>query len=258
MDESIHWCEDFIFNMSYILHAERIAVLPVPVYYYVKTEGSLVQQGLNIPDIIRMKLNVIEYFDGFYKKLYDAAEYEMRRPEIMAFLVAWSRDDGANPILPGTKKLGRERVSVEVKDALQANIFTDYYYTGKLLDRYLGTAAMQTGLDLADVKLVQYLSYSGERKTMRGAVDFTGLSHAAVLLSLQKLVLKKFARYTLDREELSLNAELTENAETVLMRIRESEADYGRLRFGSMTEEELDRFLKMKEREVAAVRKALE
>ena len=258
MDESIHWCEDFIFNMSYILHAERIAVLPVPVYYYVKTEGSLVQQGLNIPDIIRMKLNVIEYFDGFYKKLYDAAEYEMRRPEIMAFLVAWSRDDGANPILPGTKKLGRERVSVEVKDALQANIFTDYYYTGKLLDRYLGTAAMQTGLDLADVKLVQYLSYSGERKTIRGAVDFTGLGHAAVLLSLQKLVLKKFARYTLDREELSLNAELTENAETVLMRIRESEADYGRLRFGRMTEEELDRFLEMKEREVAAVRKALE
>ena len=65
-EESIG-CEDFIFNMEYILHTENIYVLKVPIYYYVKTEGSLVSQGLNPANVVRMKLNVVEYYRAFYK-----------------------------------------------------------------------------------------------------------------------------------------------------------------------------------------------
>ena len=258
MDESLHWCEDFIFNMEYVLHTERIAVLPVPVYYYVKTEGSLVQQGMNVQGIVDMKLNVINYYNDFYRRLYDEEEYRRRRPEIMKFLVAYAGDDGANPILPSTKKLGQELVPVEVRGGLLTNVFTDHYYTGKVLDRYLDAAAMQSGLELADMKLVQYLAWSGERKSMREALDYTGLSHAAVILSLQKLVLKKLARYSLNTEELYLNAELTEQADEVLQRIRESEEDYLRLRYGITSEEEKDRFREAEETQVSALRKRLE
>ena len=37
MDTSLDWCEDFIFNMEYVLHTRRIYPLHVPIYYYVKT-----------------------------------------------------------------------------------------------------------------------------------------------------------------------------------------------------------------------------
>ena len=80
MDENLQWCEDFIFDMEYILHIERIYVLRVPLYYYVKTEGSLISKGMNMPDIVRMKLNVIEYYTGFYKNIYTAADYAIKRP----------------------------------------------------------------------------------------------------------------------------------------------------------------------------------
>ena len=176
----------------------------------------------------------------------------------MKFLVAYAGDDGANPILPSTKKLGQELVPVEVRGGLLTNVFTDHYYTGKVLDRYLDAAAMQSGLELSDVKLVQYLAWSGERKTMREALDFTGLSHAAAILSLQKLVLKKLARYSLNTEELYLNAERTEQADEVLQRIRESEEDYLRLRYGITSEEEKDRFREAEETQVSALRKRLE
>lgn len=46
MDSSISWCEDFMFNLEYIRHASSFYALGVPIYYYVKTKGSLASQGL--------------------------------------------------------------------------------------------------------------------------------------------------------------------------------------------------------------------
>ena len=33
MDESVSWCEDFLFNLEYILHAEVFYALQAPIYY---------------------------------------------------------------------------------------------------------------------------------------------------------------------------------------------------------------------------------
>ena len=41
MDPDISWCEDFMFNLEYIRYAERFYALQIPIYYYVKTKGSL-------------------------------------------------------------------------------------------------------------------------------------------------------------------------------------------------------------------------
>ena len=48
MDSSISWSEDFMFNLEYIRHIQTIYVLKVPVYYYVKTKGSLVSQSMSM------------------------------------------------------------------------------------------------------------------------------------------------------------------------------------------------------------------
>ncbi|MBQ8851129.1 MAG: glycosyltransferase, partial [Oscillibacter sp.] len=44
MNEEINWCEDFLFNLEYIRCARRCCALNVPLYYYVKTKGSLASQ----------------------------------------------------------------------------------------------------------------------------------------------------------------------------------------------------------------------
>lgn len=258
MDTSLNWCEDFIFNMEYILHTERIAVLQVPIYYYVKTDGSLVQKGMNIASIVQMKLNVVEYYRDFYRKLYnDEEEYLWRKPAIDSFLIAYAGDDAVIPFLPGTKKLGEERVPVEFKDSLEPNVFTDHYYSGKLLDQYLETAALQSGLDLSDVKLLQYLHYSGERKDARAAADFTGLSTPKLFVSLQKLAMKEFVSYKLDADEFQIRVELTEKSGQVIKRIEDAVSDYVQVRYGRMTEQELSDYRRHLAVQIGKVRRIL-
>lgn len=51
MNPEISWCEDFMFNLEYIRHARRFYALHTPIYYYVKTKGSLASQGMNLSKI---------------------------------------------------------------------------------------------------------------------------------------------------------------------------------------------------------------
>ena len=65
MDAQISWCEDFMFNLEYIRYAESFVSLQSPVYYYVKTKGSLVSQSISISKTIKMKLMVFEIYSRF-------------------------------------------------------------------------------------------------------------------------------------------------------------------------------------------------
>ncbi len=92
--------------IEYVLHCDRIAPLRVPLYYYVKTDGSLVEtQSAGITSFVRMKMNVIEYYNEFYKQTYDGLDYALRRPRIIGFLVAAAGDGTAFGFAPSTKKL---------------------------------------------------------------------------------------------------------------------------------------------------------
>ena len=71
MNPDISWCEDFMFNLEYIRHADVFYALQVPIYYYVKTKGSLASQGMNITKTIKMKLMVFEYYNNFYNHVLD-------------------------------------------------------------------------------------------------------------------------------------------------------------------------------------------
>ena len=108
MDESISYSEDMIFNLEYLLHVKTVSILKAPVYYYIRTKGSLVDQSLNLSSTVKMKSNVIGYYDGFYRSILDPQDYQERLPIIYSYLLAVSTDSLSLPFAPGTKKLGKE------------------------------------------------------------------------------------------------------------------------------------------------------
>ena len=71
MDVKVRWCEDFLFNLEYILRAETFYALRVPIYYYVKTKGSVASQNISLSRTIRTKLRVFAHYNNFYKHVLD-------------------------------------------------------------------------------------------------------------------------------------------------------------------------------------------
>lgn len=110
MDPAISWCEDFMFNLEYVRHAQTFLALQSPIYYYVKTKGSLVAQSMSITKIIRMKLTVFEYYNQFYKTVLDEEEYQRQRLKVYRFLVDAAQD---GVVFPSLTRLGEERQVVK-------------------------------------------------------------------------------------------------------------------------------------------------
>ncbi len=186
MDERLNWCEDFIFNLEYVLHVDTVFPLHSPIYYYVKTEGSLVSRS-DVSDTVRMKHTVLQYYRNFYKDVFDEDEYKRRRADIYRYLVAFATDDAAISVMPGTTKLGDERVLAYVPDGMEANPFLGVYYAVRILDRYLDRVAEQNDLPLRQVRILAYLHYGRGAVDMVALSDFIGQSRPATMLDLQRL-----------------------------------------------------------------------
>lgn len=183
MDPAISWCEDFMFNLEYIRRAETFFALQVPVYYYVKTKGSLCTQGISISKTIQMKLTVFEYYNQFYKTVLDEEEYEKQRLKIYRFLID-AAEDGTVP--PVSKRLGSERVRVS-PDALEGQGFLfDTFRERKLLDYYLEPAAQKNDLSLPEARLLLYLRQSGPA-ARKDLADFAGLPRGGLSMLLNRL-----------------------------------------------------------------------
>ncbi len=192
MDRELQFCEDFIFNLEYILHCDRICPLQVPVYYYVRTEGSLVSQNMNLTKIVQSKAAVYEYYDQFFRELLDEREYEQARMHIARYLISAGTDGAVVPLLPGTMKLGEEKVPVLYNAADRNNRVSSSYYLRKVFDRYLNNVALKYDLDLRDVKIFHALRQTQNLSSNKGLSDYTGISHPKVLLSLQKLSMEGY------------------------------------------------------------------
>lgn len=249
MDENISWCEDFIFNMEYIRHVENVYALHVPVYYYVKTPGSLVAQGMSITKTIHMKRTVFKCYNEFYKDIFNEEDYEKRRRQVYRFLVDTAGDGMVPPaILPGAMKLGDERVSVSVGISESAGIFLDAYRESKLLDRYLQTVALRQELLLSDVKLLLYFSQTDESGTLKEIAAVTHLKKTKVLLSLQKLMAKEIlkiksfnSRYH-EEEADKIEVEFLPDAEPVLQDILMAKDMYYQVKYAGLSEEEIEQY----------------
>lgn len=191
MDAKLDWAEDFIFNMEYVLHTDHIYVLKAPIYYYVRTKGSLVAQGgASVAKTVRMKLNVIEYYSSFYKDIYTAGSYYLRSPVIYSFLLNFATDGGV-PVL-GDQKLGQSRMDVRFSPKMEDNPFVTTYYEDRLLESALNRIVNGTELDEKDVQVLLYLRLAGGTASVSEIRNYTGLSSRSVSGSVQKLIRRKY------------------------------------------------------------------
>ena len=253
MNPELRWCEDFIFNMEYLLHVTNVYVLRVPTYYYVKTEGSLVQQGMQIRKIVRMKLNVIEYYSDFYKKIYDPEEYEAKRGEIYSFLIDYAHDDSAIPGLPGTMKLGRERVTAP-GEAMADDLWTDLYYMNRSLDREIELTAQQTGLETRDLKLFLWLRTFGKPESFAETAQYLGVSQIILAAIIERLALKGYLKVELGDPR---TAELADAAGPVMEALSRAVGDVTEACTADMTEEERTMFLQAARKAGATLRRRI-
>lgn len=202
MDTSINWCEDFLFNLEYILHAQVFYALQAPIYYYVKTKGSLASQGMSISKTVKMKLMVFEYYNDFYKNVYDEKDYEKKRLSVYRFFLDAAGDGGVWPtLLPGVSKLGDERANVYSEAISSEGILAEAYRSRKLLERYLEVVALRNDLSLHEISLLLCLSQAHTFGSRKELADFSGMSKNTLSRTLQKLSSKNFIKITDVREK---------------------------------------------------------
>lgn len=90
MDDSISFCEDFVFNTEYLNHSQTVKALKMPVYYYIKNPGSLCTKNLSFQKVNTMKAHVYLYYNRFFMNIFDRKRYFKNRRKISRFLVSRS------------------------------------------------------------------------------------------------------------------------------------------------------------------------
>lgn len=269
MDTSVSWCEDFLFNLEYILHAEIFYALQAPIYYYVKTKGSLVSQGNSISRTIKMKIMVFEYYNNFYKNVYDKEDYDKKRLGVYRFFVDSAGDGMVAPsILPGVTRLGNERGFIYTPAITGKGILADAYRSRKLLEYCLKAISFSNDLTLREVTLLLYLSQSDTLYTRRELAELTGIPKSSLGISLQRLASKNYIRVTEVRKspepvqpaesgillkkqnppkkgDKYLSIELLADGLALLPSLSAAQSDYDAIRFADFSEEELVEYTRL-------------
>lgn len=246
MNPDISWCEDFMFNLEYIRYATRFYALKTPIYYYVKTKGSLVTQGASISNTIKMKLNVFEYYNNFYKNILDEEEYEKNRLQVYRFFIDAAKDGAVPPaILPGATRLGEERAKVCQAAVAGEGVLMDNYRTRKLLERYLEPVALKHNLSMTEIWVLFYLCHPHNVRTRRELADFIDISRSALSMALKKLTLKGLIKIEDLRSPKQLVISLLPETDTILSDLALVQTDFDQTRFSEFTEEELIQYAQL-------------
>ena len=275
MNTEISWCEDFMFNLEYLRYADSIYALKAPVYYYVKRKGSLVTQGNSISNTIRMKLMVFEYYNNFYNHVFDEEDYEKNRLRVYRFLIDGAGDGMVPPfMLPGTHKLGNERISVCPEAISGDGFLMDAYRNQKLLERYLEVVAIKNHLTLTETLLLLYLNQPHSFQTRKELEQFTNLSRRTLAQALQHLTAKGLLKAEEQRKPSSrgdqdkdtesktsgdklLTVTFLPAAEPIVKEILAALDDCDEARFQGFTEEELSQYRKLSQKIKENVRRIL-
>lgn len=247
MDENVSWCEDFLFNLEYILHVNKVYILTVPVYYYLKTEGSLVSQSMNMSVVIRTKLHVFEYYNNFYRNVYDEKDYSKKRLGLYRYLIDSAGDGVVIPVFfSNAKKLGEERVPIVDYAVGGRGYLTDHYRNVKLLERYYQAIGLRYELTLNDIKVLAHVSQINVVKTRKELADYAGIAPSAINRILQKLTRRKMIEEVRHKEYLEI--QILEEGQPVLRELKNAFSDYDRVRFQGFTEDEIEEYLHLQNR----------
>lgn len=264
MDSKLDWSEDFIFNMEYVLHTDRIYVLKAPVYYYVKTEGSLVAKGgASVSRTVRMKLDVIEYYSSFYKDIYKEGGYLLRSPVIYSFLLNFAKDGGVNPVAP-ERRLGQERVDVRIDPGMEENPFALNFYEDRMLERSLERICKGWDLEETEVQVLLYLKLAGGEAAPAEIRSYTGLSARGLGVTVQRLARRKLV----ERERIKAKVRNEKEPDIRKIRFGEESApvqealerafrDIDEIRFRGFSEEEITEYRRLGSHAAQNVRSAL-
>lgn len=246
MDPAISWCEDFLFNLEYIRHAQRVFALKVPIYYYVKTKGSLATQGMSISKTVRTKLMLFEYYNQFYKTVLDETEYEKRRLKVYRFLIDAAQDGSVPPLPLVSTRLGEERTRVHDRALEGEGVLCDRYREQKLLDYYLEPAAQKHSLTLPEADLLLHLCQcdAGSRREL---ADFAGVSRGSLSRLLQRLAGRGLVSTAESKpasggREKQLRVSFLPAAEPVLTELRRACEDYEQARLTPLGAEECTQY----------------
>ena len=281
MDSSVSWCEDFMFNLEYVRHIRSVYALKVPVYYYVKTKGSLVSQGMSVKKTIQMKRTVFEYYNSFCKDVFDEEDYEKHKVQVYRFLIEAAGDGVVAPsILPGSYKLGAERTSVSEGVQEGEGFFFDSYRERKLQERLFDVVALKNELQTVDIKLLFYFSRPHENCTFKETTEILDITRRELSFSIQSLLSRNLievkekpvnrtkTRKTRDRSEKDLVQEpkrktkaseyvLTPEADGILAEALLVLDDFEQLQYEGFSQEEIIMFERLNEKRNQNIRRAL-
>ncbi len=275
MDSSVSWCEDFMFNLEYVRHAKTIYALKIPVYYYVKTKGSLVSQGISMKKTIQMKRTVFSCYNDFYKDVFDDMDYEKRKGQVYRFLFDAASDGSVSPLnIPGTYRLGNERTRVSESILEREGIFFDLYRERKLQEKLFDIVAIRNDLKTADVKLLYLLSQPHEKCTSKEMADILNISKKELSASIQRLLAKEMiAVLEKDRAKAKNSAKdkpkddkpktnekeytVTQEAENVMSELLFVLCDFEQIQYENFSPEERAVYEKLNEKRKHNIQSAL-
>lgn len=277
MDSSVSWCEDFIFNLDYVRYCGKIYVLKMPVYYYVKTKGSLVSQGLSMKKTIQMKRRVFASYNDFYKDVFGDTDYEKRKVEVYRFLFDVANDGSVSPPgIQGSYRLGNERTRVSEAVLEGEGLFFDVYHERKLQEKLLDIAALRNDLTTDEVKVLYYLSQPHKNCTFQEIADVLNISRRKLSGAVQRLLAKEMivvlekdkakARSRTKEKDKDPEAErranekeyaVTREAEGLISEILFLLCDLEQIRYEGFTQEEIELYEKLNERKKHNIKEAL-
>ena len=248
MNPKISWCEDFMFNLEYIRHCDNIFVLQVPIYYYVKTKGSLVSQSMSLTKTIKTKMMVFEYYNDFYKQVLTEEEYEKKRLQIYSYLTDMASDEIVPPtLISNSKKLGQERSTTNAALGDDDHYFAQDYRNRKLMAYYLEPVAIKYDLSLEEARVLLVLSHKPVVKHKKELAEFLEISLQRLTIILSKFHKNEYVKVSKKRREEQLEISFYESSEKLIEELKIAELQFETARFSGLTERELQEYKRLSE-----------
>ena len=248
MNPKISWCEDFMFNLEYIRHCENIFVLQVPIYYYVKTKGSLVSQGMSLTKTIETKMMVFEYYTDFYKQVLSDEDYEKKRLQIYSYLMDVASDEIVPPaLISNSKKLGQERSQANAALGDGNDYFAQDYRNRKLMAYYIEPVAIKNDLTLEEARVLLVLSHHPMVKNRKELAEFLEISLQRLTIIFNKLRKNEYIKVSKKRGENRLEIIFYKAAEKLIDELKIAERQFETARFSGLTERELQEYKRLSE-----------
>ena len=195
---------------------------------------------MTISRTVKTKLTLFEYYNQFYKRVLDPAEYEKNRLKVYRFLFDAAQDGAVPPpIMPGSRRLGDERVSVSAGAVSGTGLLQDGYLLRKLMLHYLEPVALKYDLTMRETGLLLCMLQDNAICTRRELEDFSNLSHRQLAAALNKLTSRGFLKIDESRRlpggERELQIEFLPPVEPVLAAIEEAQEEYEQARLSGLT-----------------------